>query len=93
MEITIHIPDDLANALGQATGDWSRLTLEALAIDGYRSGKFTEEQVRRILGFGTRIQVHGFLKERGVYLNYSPDEMERDLQTLRHLRERDPARG
>ena len=93
MEITIHIPDDLARSLGSAGGDLSRRTLEALAIDGYRSGKLTEEQVRRILGYGTRMQVHGFLKEHDVYLNYGPEELEQDMQTLRHLREREPARG
>jgi predicted HTH domain antitoxin len=83
----------LARSLGSAGGDLSRRTLDALAIDGYRSGKLTEEQVRRILGYGTRMQVHGFLKEHDVYLNYSPEELEQDMQTLRHLREREPARG
>jgi predicted HTH domain antitoxin len=93
MEITIHIPDDLARSLGQAAGDLSRRTLEALAIDGYRSGTLTEEQVRRILGYGTRMQVHGFLKEHDVYLNYSLEELEQDMRTLRQLREREPGRG
>jgi predicted HTH domain antitoxin len=93
MEITIHIPDDLARSLGQAGGDLSRRTLEALAIDGYRSGKLTEEQVRRILGYGTRMQVHELLKEHDVYLNYRLEDLEQDMRTLDHLREREPARG
>jgi len=93
VEIIIHIPDDLARSLGQEGGDLSRRTLEALAIDGYRSGRLTEEQVRRILGYGTRMQVHGFLKEHDVYLNYSLEDLEQDMQTLAHLREREPARG
>ncbi len=67
MEITIHIPEDLARSLGQGSGDLSRRTLEALAIDGYRSGELTEEQVRRILGYGTRMRVHEFLKEHDVF--------------------------
>ena len=57
------------------------------------SGELTEEQVRRFLGYGTRMQVHGFLKEHDVYLKYSPEDLEQDMQTLRHLREREPARG
>jgi predicted HTH domain antitoxin len=93
MEITIHIPDDLARSLGQAGGDLTRRTLEALAIDGYRSGKLTEEQVRRILGYGTRMQVHRFLKEHDVYLNYGLEDLEQDMQTLGHLHETEPARG
>jgi predicted HTH domain antitoxin len=93
VEIIIHIPDDLARSLGQEGGDLSRRTLEALAIDGYRSGRLTEEQVRRILGYGTRMQVHGFLKEHDVYLNYGLEDLEQDMQTLGHLHEREPARG
>jgi predicted HTH domain antitoxin len=93
MEITIHIPEDLARSLGQESGDLSRRTLEALAIDGYRSGELTEEQVRRILGYGTRMQVHEFLKEHDVYLNYGLQDLEQDLQTLRQVHEKESARA
>ena len=93
MEITIRIPEDLARSLGQEGGDLSRRTLEALAIDGYRSGELTEEQVRRILDYGTRMQVHEFLKEHHVYLNYGPEDLEQDMQTLRRVHERESARA
>ena len=93
MEITIHIPEDLARSLGHESGDLSRRTLEALAIDGYRSGELTEEQVRRILGYGTRMQVHEFLKEHDVYLNYGLEDLEQDLQTLRQVQEKEPTRA
>jgi len=92
MEITIHIPEDLARSLGKQSGGLSRRTLEALAIDGYRSGELTEEQVRRILGYGTRMQVHEFLKEHDVYLNYGLQDLEQDLQTLRQVHEKESAR-
>ena len=92
MEITIHIPEDLARSLGHESGDLSRRTLEALAIDGYRSGELTEEQVRRILGYSTRMQVHEFLKEHDVYLNYGLEDLEQDLQTLRQVHEKESAR-
>ena len=91
MEITIQIPEDLARSLRHEGGDLSRRTLEALAIDGYRSGALTEEQVRRILGFGTRMQVHEFLKEHHVYLNYGPQDLEQDIQTLRQVHEKESA--
>jgi len=93
MEITIQIPEDLARSLLQEGGDLSRRTLEALAIDGYRSGELTEEQVRKILGFGTRMQVHDFLKEHHVYLNYGPEDLEQDMQTLRQVHEKESARA
>jgi len=93
MEITIRIPEDLARSLGQERSDLSRRALEALAIDGYRSGELTEEQVRRILGFGTRMQVHEFLKAHHVYLNYGPEDLEQDMQTLRQVHEKESARA
>ena len=93
MEITIYIPEGLVRSLGQGSGGLSRRTLEALAMDGYRSGELTEEQVRRILGYGTRMQVHEFLKEHDVYLNYGLQDLEQDLQTLRQVHEKESARA
>jgi hypothetical protein len=89
MQITLEVPDEIAERLE----DLPRALLESFALEGYRSGKLTEEQVRRVLGYGTRMQVHGFLKEHGVYLNYGRDDLEQDMQTLRQLRESEPARG
>ena len=83
MQITLDVPDEIAEGLE----DLPRALLESFAVEGYRSGKLTEEQVRRILGYGTRMQVHGFLKEHGVYLNYGREDLEQDIQTLRQLRE------
>jgi uncharacterized protein UPF0175 len=58
MQITLGVPDEIAERLA---------LLESFALEGYRSGTLSEEQVRRVLGYGTRMQVHGFLKEQGVY--------------------------
>jgi hypothetical protein len=56
-----------------------RALLESFALEGYRSGTLTEEQVRMALGYGTRMQVHGFLKDHGVYLNYNQEDLEQDM--------------
>jgi Uncharacterised protein family (UPF0175) len=61
--------------------------VEALALEGYRSRRLSETQVRRLLGFNTRMQVHAFLKAHDVYLNYSMDELEQDLESLKHTEE------
>ena len=89
MQITLEVPDEIA----QDRQDLPRALLESFALQGYRSGTLTEEQVRRVLGYGTRMQVHGFLKEHGACLNYGPEELEQDMATLRQLRDREPARG
>jgi predicted HTH domain antitoxin len=81
MQITLDLPDEIAGN----RKDLPRALLESFALEGYRSGTLTEEQVRNLLGYGTRMQVHGFLKEHGVYLNYGPEELEQDLETLRQV--------
>jgi len=40
-----------------------RRALEALAVEGYRTGALTETQIKRLLGFESRLQVHSLLKE------------------------------
>ena len=93
MQITLELSDDVAQSLEAQVKNLPRALLESFALDGYRSGKLTEEQVRRILGYGTRMQVHAFLKEHKVYLNYGVEDLEQDIQTLSQLREKEPARG
>ncbi len=46
MQVTLDIPDNLAEQLISAGKDPSREALEALAIDGYRTERLTESEVR-----------------------------------------------
>lgn len=84
MEIRLNIPDDIAAGL-QAGGDLSRRALEALALDGYKSGELTEYQVRTMLGLATRFDVHAFLKSHSVFFEYSPEDLAREAETSREL--------
>ena len=80
MRIELELPDDIAEAL--QSSDLSRTALEAIAIEGYRSQRLGNGQLRRILGFNTPMQVDAFLKEHDVYLNYTMEELEKDLQSI-----------
>jgi hypothetical protein len=88
MQITLELPDDVAQGLEAQVKNLPRALLESFAVEGYRSGKLTEEQVRRILGFGTRMQVDGFLKEHGVYLEYTLEDLDRETETSREFSRR-----
>jgi hypothetical protein len=87
MDVQLQIPDDVARVIQNEQPDLSRAALEALALEGYRSERLSEAQVRRMLGFRTRMQVHAFLKNHNVYLNYSIHELENDLESLKHFEE------
>jgi hypothetical protein len=78
MQLTVELPDDLA----QHT-DPVRDALEAFAIAGYRSGALSPRQTRLLLGFETRYELDGFLKEHEVWENsYSIEDLEEDASAF-----------
>lgn len=66
MEVTLHIPDEVAERLTAAGKDLSRRALEALAIEEYKAGRLTDALLRQLLGFQTRNELDGFLKSHEV---------------------------
>ncbi|GAA6618507.1 UPF0175 family protein [Scytonema sp. NUACC26] len=86
MQITVEIPDEIANRLDQAWGSLSRRLLEVIVADAYRCGEISTSEVRQILQLESRLETHAFLKRMGVYLNYDATELERDIQTLKEFR-------
>jgi hypothetical protein len=83
MQIQVELPDDIAQAMSAGGDDLTSATRQSIALDGYRSGRLSEEQVRRLLGFESRLQVHAFLKAHQVYLTYSEKDLDHDLETAR----------
>ena len=88
MQVTIDIPDSYAAELTAAGKDPARTALEALAVEGYRTGQLTSGQIKRILGYGTRMQVHALLKEHNVPLDYAIADLEQDRKTMQEINER-----
>ena len=88
MQITLELPEDIAKGLGSRWKDLPRAALESLALEAYRSKALTAAQLRRLLGFETRMQVEAFLKEHEVY-DLTVADFEQDRETLRQLRARD----
>ena len=85
MQITIELPDDIAQGLESRWKDLPRAALESLALEAYRSRALTAAQLRRLLGFATLLQVDAFLKQHEIY-DFSVEDFEQDRGTLRQLR-------
>jgi hypothetical protein len=81
MDITVHIPDDLARRLGTA-GEVERRALEALALAEYKLGHVTKAELRQMLGFETHEAFDGFLKAHDAFEPESIDERNQDRQDL-----------
>jgi hypothetical protein len=85
MDVTVHIPDDLVCRMSEAGGDLSRRALEGLAIEEYKRGRINGPDLLRLLGFGTRYELDGFLKAHGVYEDYTMEDLKREREDLRRL--------
>ena len=85
MQITIEIPDDIAQRLDRNQADLSRQLLEFAIADAYRCGKINTAEVGKLLELPNRLATHAFLKRMGVYLNYDEMELTQDLQTLKAI--------
>lgn len=85
MNVKIDLPEDVSSTLAGEWGDVERRSLEAVVVEGYRTGALTEGQVRRALGFSNRFQVHALLKEHGVSIRYGESDLEDDLDAHRAL--------
>ncbi len=75
MEITINLPEDIAGVFSANGENIEREVLEATALEGYRSGKLSQAQVRRMLNLATDMQVDAFLKKHEVYLEYDLNDI------------------
>ena len=86
MELSVHIPDDIAERLGGGVNDdLSRRALEALSAEEYRLGHLDKPDLRRLLGFETGYEIDGFLKAHNVYEDYAMEDIEREREALKSL--------
>lgn len=81
VEVTLEIPEDLALHFARDANGLSRAALEALTLEGLRSGKLTTAQGRRMLGIRSRYEMDGFLKEHRLFLLDTVEAVIRDTDT------------
>ena len=84
MDVTVHIPDDIAARLAQSGADLPRRALEGLALEEYKNGHLTKPELRKMLGLG-RIALDGFLKSHNIFDNYTLEDFEEERRALKEL--------
>ncbi len=84
MRVTVEIPDQFVQHIVPAGHDAARALLEEAVAGAYRDRRLTMEQVRQLLGFGTRMQVDAFLQAREIY-DYTVEDLDKDMATLDRL--------
>ncbi len=81
MNVAVELPEDIARQLQAAWHDMPRRALEAIAVEGYRSGALTRNEVGRLLRLSLW-ETEAFLKERRAYLPYNEADLEQDRRAL-----------
>ena len=52
----------------------ARQALEDMAVEAYRAHRLTAAQLGKVLGIESRYDLDGFLKERGVWLEFTIED-------------------
>ena len=81
MNLAVELPEDIARHLEAAWKNMPRRVLEAIAVEGYRSGALSRGQVGRLLGLSYS-DTEVFLKERQAYLPYDETDLGRDQAAI-----------
>ncbi|MDZ4658104.1 MAG: UPF0175 family protein [Bythopirellula sp.] len=86
MTVSFELPNDLQHELQAAFGDLGQAAKEALAVRGYSERKYGLSTLRRLLGLETRWDVEKWMADHQIVRNYSVEDLESDIETLRSLR-------
>jgi len=85
MSLTITLPNRIEQELVSEWGDdLPRKAIEALAVEGYRSGALSTGEVAEMLGLSIN-EADGFLKDRGLFAIDDLEEVEKDTTVLERL--------
>jgi predicted HTH domain antitoxin len=80
MKITVELPGDIAQR-----PDPGQQALEALAVEGYRSGALTPYEASQLLQL-SRLEFDALLKRRHIDDHaYDVEDLEQDVETLERL--------
>src|SRR5712692_1635353 len=83
MQITLELPDEIGQQLAQGQ-DLSRAALEALVAESCREHRLSDHQAAQILGL-SRYELDGFLKARGVFYDYTLEDLKRENEVAEKL--------
>ncbi len=80
MQVHLDVPEDIARQFAAEPGGITRVALEALAVEGIRSGKLTVHQAGQMLGSPSRYQMDGFLKAHDLLLPITIEDVVKDSE-------------
>jgi predicted HTH domain antitoxin len=81
MQLTVELPNDLVER-----PDPAHIALEAIAVEGFKTGALSKQQARSLLGLG-RIAFDDLLKSKGEFDSfYNVDDLMDDIRNSDRMR-------
>lgn len=85
LTITLDLPDDVERKLRAETPDLDADVREAYALELFRRGKLSHQELSQVLGIG-RVETDAYLKRHKVLEgSLTMEDLEADRHTLRRL--------
>jgi hypothetical protein len=84
MTVAFDLPASIEESLRRSVGDINVAAKEAALADLYRRHLLSEHQLAEALGLH-RLELDGWLKERGIYLDITWEEVMREADSIRTI--------
>jgi len=83
MAATITLPESVLQAIRVREADLDRFIRRILAVELYREGRLSLGKAAEVAGARNKWEMVLLLDEKGVALDYSAEDAEQDLNTLK----------
>jgi Uncharacterised protein family (UPF0175) len=88
MEIVLTIPDEVtAETQSGKNGASLRRLIEHIGVELYKAEIINGPQLQEMLSLESRFELDGVLKAHGVFFDYSPEQLAREIETIERLKE------
>jgi predicted HTH domain antitoxin len=84
MAVSFELPKKVEDDLRGELGDLNRAAKEALLIECYRQARISIGYLAQALDMGV-LEADEWLRKRGVPLNYTPEDLKSDIETLERI--------
>jgi hypothetical protein len=82
MTVNLEIPEELGRLLAPDDAALARAAMEALAVEGVRSGRLAPFQARCLLGIESLVEMDSILKAHGVLMGGTVRDVQADNDAL-----------
>ena len=86
IDVLVQLPKSVLSATKVRRRELGCLLRQSLAIELFRGGVVTIGKAAEIAGITTKWEMLGLLSKHEIFLDYSADDAEHDLQTLKSLK-------